>query len=126
MIQSTDSGAAGFKGLPRSHILTKPAGVRVRVTFRGEQIADTRDALEMKEGDYPAVYYIPRRDVRMERLEHTAHTTHCPYKGHASYYSLDEGPANAVWSYERPYEDIPEIKDLLAFYPDRVDAITVG
>ncbi len=126
MIQSADSGAAGFKGLPRSHILTKPAGVRVRVTFRGEQIADTRDALQMKEGDYPSVYYIPRRDVRMERLERTARTTHCPYKGQASYFSLADGPANAVWTYEQPYEGILEIKGLLAFYPDRVDAITVG
>lgn len=126
MSQSTDSGAAGFKGLPRSHILTKPAGVRVRVTFNGKVIADTRDALELKEGDYPIVYYFPRRDVRMKQLERTAHTTHCPYKGHAAYFSLADGPANAVWTYEQPYAGIPEIKDLLAFYPDKVDSITVG
>ncbi len=126
MSQSADSGAAGFKSLPRNHIVTKPAGVRVRVTFRGEQIADTRDALEMKEGAYAAVYYIPRRDVRMERLERTAHTTHCPYKGHASYFSLVDGPANAVWTYEQPYDGILEIKDLLAFYPDKVDSISVS
>lgn len=126
MSQPTVGGAAGSKGQPRSHILTKPAGVRVRVTFRGEPIAYTQDALEMKEGDYPAVYYIPRKDVRMKRLTRTGHSTHCPYKGHASYFSLVDGPENAVWSYEQPYDGIPEIKELLAFYPNKVDSITVS
>ena len=69
-------------------IVTRPAGRRVRVTFRGEVIADSRDALELKEGGYPPVYYFPRRDVQMEKLGRTAHSTHCPYKGDASYYSI--------------------------------------
>ena len=80
----------------------------------------------MKEGDYPAVYYVPRRDVRMDRLTRTAHTTYCPYKGHASYFSVANGPANAVWSYEQPYDEMAGIKDLLSFYPDKFDSITVS
>jgi uncharacterized protein (DUF427 family) len=107
-------------------IVTRPAGARVRVTFHGEMIADTRDAVALEEGSYPVVYYIPRKDVRMDRLERTSHRTHCPYKGDASYYSIQDGPANAVWSYEQPKEDMLAIKDLLAFYPDKVDAIAVS
>jgi len=107
-------------------IVTRPAGARVRVTFHGEMIADTRDAVALEEGSYPVVYYIPRKDVRMDLLERTSHRTHCPYKGDASYYSIQDGPANAVWSYEQPKEDMLAIKDLLAFYPDKVDAITAS
>jgi len=107
-------------------IVTRPAGVRVQVIFRGEVIADTRDAVALEEGAYPVVYYIPREDVRMERLERTAHMTHCPYKGDASYYSIQDGPANAVWSYEQPKQNVLSIRGLLAFYPDKVDSIAVG
>ena len=107
-------------------IVTRPAGLRVRVSYRGELIADSRDAVALEEGPYPVVYYIPRKDVRMDRLQRTSHRTHCPYKGDASYYSIQDGPANAVWSYEQPKEDMLAIKDLLAFYPDKVDAIAVS
>jgi len=98
----------------------------VQVKFNGEVIADTRSAVALEEGSYPVVYYIPRKDVRMDLLERTSHRTHCPYKGDASYYSIQDGPANAVWSYEQPKEDMLAIKDLLAFYPDKVDAIAVS
>jgi uncharacterized protein (DUF427 family) len=118
--------APGFKKVPRSQIVTRPAGVRVRVTVGGEVIADTRVAIEMKEGDYPGVFYIPRQDVRMERLARTEHTTYCPFKGHASYYSIANGPENAVWSYEQPYDEMLDIKGLLAFYPDKVDLVATS
>jgi uncharacterized protein (DUF427 family) len=101
-------------------IKTAPAGVRVRVTLNGEVIADTMDALRMEEGSYAPVYYFPRKDVRMERLERTSHRTHCPHKGDASYYSIKGGPQNAVWSYETPFERMAAIRELLAFYPDKV------
>lgn len=107
-------------------IVIRPAGARVRVTFRGEMIADTRNAVALEEGSYPVVYYIPREDVRMERLERTSHRTHCPYKGDASYYSIQDGPANAVWSYEQPKKNVLSIRGLLAFYADKVDSIAVG
>jgi uncharacterized protein (DUF427 family) len=117
------NSAPGFKTHPRSHIVTNAAKQRVRVIFRGEAIADTRDAVELKEGSYPAVYYIPRQDVKMDRLERTSHSTHCPFKGDAAYFSLKNGPDNAVWSYEKPFDEMTVIKDHLAFYPNKVDSI---
>ncbi len=115
-----------MKGKPAPHITTRPAGARVRVILKGEAIADSRDALALKEGSYPVVYYIPRKDVRMDRLERTAHSTHCPFKGDASYFSLKGGAENAVWSYEQPYDEMAAIKGHLAFYPDKVDSIETG
>jgi uncharacterized protein (DUF427 family) len=119
---STNSGP-GYREHAEHRIETKPAGMRVQVTFNGEVIADTRDAIRFDEADYPAVYYIPRSDVKMERLSRTNHQTYCPFKGNASYYSLVNGPENAVWSYEKPYDEVLVIKEHLAFYPDKVDSI---
>lgn len=96
---------------------------RVLVEVGGKVLADTRDALTLQEANYPPVQYIPRRDVDMARLSRTDHSTHCPYKGDASYYSIPEAgerAVNAVWTYETPHEAVAEIKDHLAFYPDRV------
>ena len=109
-------------------ITTRPAQARVRVSFNGEVIADTTHALVLEEGDYPPVYYVPRKDVKMERLIRTSHTTYCPHKGHATYYSISNGGQtvrNAVWSYETPIEPVAAIRELLAFYPERV-AIEIG
>jgi uncharacterized protein (DUF427 family) len=121
---STGNPAPGYKKNPSHRITTKPAGVRVQVKFEGEPIAETKDAIEMHEGDYPVVYYIPRKDVKMDRLVRSSHKTHCPFKGDASYFSLKDGAENAVWSYEQPYDEMSVIKDLLAFYPDKVDVST--
>lgn len=115
-----------MKGAPAPHITTQPAGLRVQVRLKGEVIADTRDAVALKEGDYPVVYYIPRKDVKMERLVRTSHKTHCPFKGDASYYSVANGPQNAVWTYETPFDEMLAIGNLLAFYPDKVDSIAVA
>jgi len=125
---SANSGP-GWKKYPKHRISTKPAGVRVQVKFNGDVIADTRDAIALEESMSgstvaPVVYYIPRKDVKMERLARSSHQTHCPFKGQASYYSLANGPENAVWTYEQPYDEMTAIKELLAFYPDKVDAIT--
>ena len=123
---SANSGP-GFKKHPNHRIATKPAGVRVQVKLKGEVIADTRNAIVLEEATYTAVYYIPRKDVKMERLVRSSHQTYCPFKGQASYYSVKDGPENAVWSYERPYDEMLAIKEHLAFYPDKVDSIaTVG
>lgn len=99
---------------------------RVVVTVAGRVVADTRAALTLREASYPAVQYIPRRDVDMSLLERTEHATYCPYKGDCSYYSIPVGgerAVNAVWSYEDPYPAVAEIKEYLAFYPNRVDSI---
>jgi uncharacterized protein (DUF427 family) len=97
--------------------------------FGGEVVADTAGALVLREASYPAVYYVPRADAAMDLLEATDHSTHCPYKGDASYFTISAGgrhAANAVWSYEQPYPAVMAIRDYLAFYPNRVDAIEVG
>jgi len=103
-------------------IRISPAGKQVRVLFQGEVIAESADALSLEEGRYPPVFYIPRKDVRMEKLAASAHRTHCPFKGDASYFSLP-GADNAVWSYEAPLEAVAAIRGHLAFYPEKVDAI---
>ena len=100
---------------------------RVVVIVGGLVIADTRDALTLREVSYPDVQYIPRRDVNMAALTRSEHTTYCPYKGDASYYSIPAGgnrSVNAVWSYETPFEAMVQIKGYVAFYPNRVDEIS--
>jgi uncharacterized protein (DUF427 family) len=122
---SANSGP-GYRQRLEHRITTEPAGLRVQVKVNGEVIADSRDAVRMREADYPPVFYIPRKDVKMERLARTSHRTYCPFKGQASYYSLKEGAENAVWSYEQPYDEVSVIKDLLAFYPGKVESITAS
>jgi uncharacterized protein (DUF427 family) len=100
---------------------------RVVVKVGGKIIADTSNALTLREASYPAVQYIPRRDVDMAALARSEHTTYCPYKGDASYYSIPAGgdrSLNAVWTYETPFEAMAQIRDYVAFYPDRVGEIT--
>ena len=99
---------------------------RIVVTVAGRIVADTREALMLREAHYAPVQYIPRSDVDMTLLERTDHATYCPYKGDCAYFSIPLGgerATNAVWSYEAPYAAVAVIKDHLAFYPDRVDAI---
>jgi uncharacterized protein (DUF427 family) len=99
---------------------------RVAVKVGGKIIADTRDALTLRETSYPPVQYFPRRDVDMAALARSQHTTYCPYKGDASYYSIPAGgdrAINAVWTYETPFEAMAQIKDYIAFDPERVDEI---
>lgn len=101
-----------------------PARVLVRVA--GTLIADTREALTLQEASYPAVQYIPRKDVDMSLLRRTDHRTYCPYKGDCCYYSIPIGgdkSVNAVWTYETPYPAVGQIQEYVAFYPTRVDAI---
>jgi uncharacterized protein (DUF427 family) len=99
---------------------------RVIVTLGGHVIADTREALTLREARNPPVQYIPRRDVDMAALARSATQTYCPYKGEAASFSIPSGgerSIDAIWTYETPYEAVAEIKDHLAFYPDRIDAI---
>lgn len=107
-------------------ITIEPNPARVVVSVAGRVIADTLDALTLREAALPTVQYIPRKDVDISLLERTSHATYCPYKGDCAYYSIPVGgqrSANAVWTYEAPYSAVAEIKDRLAFYPSRVDAI---
>jgi uncharacterized protein (DUF427 family) len=107
-------------------ITIEPSAGRVRVLAGGNVIADSRNALTLRESDYPPVQYIPRSDVNMQLLARTDNQTYCPYKGDAAYYSIAAGgdrAINAVWTSEAPHDAVVVIKDHLAFYPDRVDSI---
>ena len=111
---------------PDHPITITPNSRRVVVTLGGKVIADTREALTLQEASYPAVQYIPRKDVDMALLARTDHATYCPYKGEASYFSIPSGgerSVNAIWTYESAYPSVAAIQDHLAFYPDRVDGI---
>ena len=112
---------------PDHPITVTPNPGRVVVQVAGKVVADSRNALTLREASYPPVQYIPRKDVDMAALQRTDHASYCPYKGDASYYSIPSGggrTVNAVWTYETPYDAVAAIKDHVAFYPDRVDSIT--
>jgi uncharacterized protein (DUF427 family) len=111
---------------PDHPITIEPNASRVIVTLGGRVIADTRDALILREAAHPPVQYIPRKDVDMAALTRSDATTYCPYKGEAAYFNIPAGgdrSVDAIWTYETPYDAVAEIKDHLAFYPDRVDTI---
>ena len=113
----------------RSHsgyrLIIEPARKRVRAVVGGETVADSDRVLVMHETGYRPVTYVPREDVRMDLLQPTEHHTHCPFKGDASYWSIDvDGRRieNVAWSYEDPYEEAEIVRGHIAFYWDRIDA----
>lgn len=111
---------------PDHPITIEPNPRKVRVTFAGRLVAETTRALILREAALPPVLYIPREDAGMALLRPSPHRTHCPYKGDASYFSIEAGErvsADAAWSYEAPYPAMAAIAGHLAFYPGRVDAI---
>lgn len=114
---------------PDHPITLEAAPGRVQASYAGHVIADSRDVIILREADYPPVAYFPRGDVDMAFMGRTARSTHCPYKGQASYYTLvmdGRLSENAVWSYEDPYPAMAPIRDRLAFYPNlvQVQAVT--
>lgn len=120
--------APGFARQPDRIMNYAPADKRVRVTFNGQTIADTQAAIALQEEDYPVAYYVPQADTRMDLMRRTDHSTHCPFKGDASYWSIETagGSAeNAVWSYETPFDEAEVVKGYVAFYGSKVDAIDV-
>ncbi|CAG2153198.1 hypothetical protein LMG31506_04766 [Cupriavidus yeoncheonensis] len=127
MVRSTADAARPVKIPGKDHPITierNPS--RVVVTVAGKVVADSRNALTLREAGYPAVIYVPREDAEMSLLERTAHATYCPYKGDCAYFSIAAGgerSVNAVWTYESPYEAVAPIRNHLAFYRDRVDTI---
>jgi uncharacterized protein (DUF427 family) len=111
---------------PDHPITIEPNPARVVVSVAGRVVADTRNALTLREAGYQPVQYIPLSDVDASLLERTDHGTYCPYKGDASYYSVPIGgmkSVNAVWTYEAPFAAVAQIKGHVAFYAERVDAI---
>lgn len=120
------NAAPGYKRHPTHRVDIEPSTVHVQVQFNGATIADTRSALLVLESRHDPVYYVPRRDVVMAHLAATNHTSYCPFKGHARYWSINVGERsaeNAVWAYDEPYDEALPLRGYVAFYPDRVDRI---
>jgi uncharacterized protein (DUF427 family) len=114
---------------PDHPISIAPTGARVLVTAAGQSLADTHGALTLREATYEPVQYVPRADVDLTRVERSSHTSYCPFKGEAVYYSipsLGERGRNAIWSYESPHDAVAPIAGHFAFYADRVDAIEIA
>jgi uncharacterized protein (DUF427 family) len=113
---------------PDHPISISPVEGKVRVTVAGRIVAESTRTLRLEEKGYPPVYHLPRKDADISLLVRTTHYTYCPYKGDCSYYSIPIGGSqseNAVWTYERPHEAVAAIRDYLAFYPSRVEAVEV-
>jgi uncharacterized protein (DUF427 family) len=105
------------------HIKIRPASSTFVVRAGGAVIGESAHALELIEGDNPPVIYFPRSDIAMAFLEPSKTTSHCPYKGDATYFAIEAKSgtiADAVWSYEDPKEDMAAIKGYLAFFHRKV------
>ncbi|MBC3953220.1 MULTISPECIES: DUF427 domain-containing protein [Pseudomonas] len=108
-------------------ITITPCKGPVSVMFEETLLARSDHALLLEEAKYPPVIYIPRSDIRIEHYVRTEHQTHCPYKGDANYFSLDIHGLripNAVWTYEQPYRAVAQLRNHVAFYPERVTFVT--
>ena len=106
-----------------SHITIRKAAGTWVVRAGGAVLGESKNALELTEGDYPPVIYFPREDIGMAFLDASEQTSHCPFKGDAVYFSIvtkSNVIKNAAWSYENPTEAAAEIAGHLAFYPNLV------
>jgi uncharacterized protein (DUF427 family) len=123
--------APGFAQRPDYRVDLVPETRRVRVELAGVTIADSGNALRVEESGHGPVHYVPERDVRLDLLHPTEHRTRCPYKGEASYWTIEVPAAsgvrrseNAVWAYPTPYDEVAGLAGHYAFYATRVDAIS--
>ena len=120
--------APGFEKNPAHRVDIAPSTVHVKVELGGQIVAETTAPQRLDESNHGPVYYVPRADVNTMLLKKTAHTSYCPYKGHASYYTIvanGREAENAIWSYETPYDECAPITEYMAFYPGRVDVLLV-
>jgi uncharacterized protein (DUF427 family) len=110
---------------PAYFVVVEPTPKRIRGMFNGEFVVDTTNAVILHEKNHVPVYYFPIEDVRADIISPTDHSTNCPYKGDASYWSLQVGDRmaeNVVWSYKEPLEECPELNGYMAFYWNKIDA----
>ena len=127
------NSAPGFASRPDYRVDLVPEKRRVKVTFAGVTIADSNAALRVEETGHTPVLYLPEKDVRLDLMHRTDHRSRCPYKGEASYWTIEVPSAgglprrseNAVWAYPTPYDEVSGLAGYYAFYPNRVDAIAV-
>ncbi len=115
--------APGFEKHPDYQVDIKATGDRVRILAGDRVVIDTTHPLQVTESRHHPVWYLPLADADPSLLTRTDHSTYCPFKGNASYWSIDHPDpalANSVWAYEDPYRECVPLKDHLAFYTDRV------
>ena len=123
------ASSPAFAKYPEHRVALEAKPGRVRALFAGETIADSTRAHLVVESRHEPVVYFPRGDVRMDLLEKVSDTTFCPFKGTASYWTIEVGgrkAASAVWSYEEPFDEVAELTNHMAFYLDRIDAMNEG
>ena len=126
---TADNSGPGYAKHPEHTLNLEPFSGGVRVVANGKTIADTTQALVMREGDYAPRYYIPPADVRSDLVTPSATETYCPFKGKASYWTFTVGGRaneDVAWSYETPYDEMLAIKEYFSFYEDRVDEMIIG
>lgn len=121
--------APGFTRQPDRRMHYAPTSSRVRVILNSVLVADSTNAIMLQEEDFPPVYYLPQVDVRMDLARRTGRSTHCPFKGNASYWTVtvgDKVAKNTIWAYETPFDEAMAVRNLVAFYANKVDVIQVG
>jgi uncharacterized protein (DUF427 family) len=121
--------APGWVKKPEHRVDLHPEAHRVRVTFAGTVVADTTAALRVEETGHGPVHYIPEKDMRLDLMHKTEHSTYCPFKGHASYWTVTvdgKSSENAIWGYQTPYDEMEGLAGYYAFYGNRVDQIELG
>jgi uncharacterized protein (DUF427 family) len=120
--------APGWVKKPEHRVNLVPDKHRVRVMFGGKVIADSTATLRCEETGHGPVHYVPAKDMALDLMKKTAHTTYCPFKGTASYWTIDTGNGsaeNAIWGYEAPYDETTQLAGHFAFYGNRVDSIEI-
>lgn len=121
--------APGWASKPEHRVDLHPESRRVRVTYAGTVVADSTAALRVEETGHGPVYYVPETDMRLDLMHKTVHSTYCPFKGRASYWTLEVGgksSENAIWGYQSPYDEMTGLAGHYAFYPNRVDGIEIA
>jgi uncharacterized protein (DUF427 family) len=118
----------GHQQHPEHKVLSERVGETMQVEVDGEVIAESNDVIRVREDQHPPRYYFPRSDVKMEKLRRTRTTTECPFKGTAHYFNVSAGDRefnDAVWSYEKPYDEHVDLENRLAFYDDKIREIKI-